>query len=309
MAQRLFVFLQMEFPWVLGPAEGRYLLREQAGGEPHRVVVFDALSTGRAGTREAATGRPSMIARLGGRAGAGAPASPAPAEVTTSRATVIDPISLSAESQARAWLDGIDVEHELLAATAVVNRVLHFHRIASADAYVNEVSPAQAIVRRAGWGEGEQVAGGRWLHARELPWAASARRTGGRLRGGGRARSSALRPQERLAQLLGARGTTLVCEELALRARLDLDQGRSRHAAVELDSALSMAVSELRGEGRPDLAIRVAELEQLHAGVAEQARAALPGAASTPDVDVLRHALERLEAALRARSATGFARS
>ena len=39
----------------------------------------------------------------------------------------------------------------------------------SADPYVHEVSPAQALVIRAGWGEGEQVADGRWLHARELP--------------------------------------------------------------------------------------------------------------------------------------------
>ena len=73
----------------------------------------------------------------------------------------------------------------------------------------------------AGWGEGEQVADGRWLHARELP--ARARAGAARAR---RDRSAALRPQERLAALLGGRSTALLCEELTLRARLDLDQGR-----------------------------------------------------------------------------------
>jgi len=109
-------------------------------------------------------------------------------------------------------------------------------------------------------------------------------------------------------QLLGARGAALLCEELALRTRLDLDQRRFAHAALELDSALSMAVHEFRGENRQDLAIRLAELEQLHVGVAELAAAVLASVQATPDVDMLTHALERLEAALRARSVGGFSR-
>ncbi len=107
-----------------------------------------------------------------------------------------------------------------------------------------------------------------------------------------------------------------------------------------------MAIGELRVEDRQDLAIRIAELEQLRTGVALQARAAIrhssgtqtaAGATevrdSTPatgrpdtsatdpsdaaaepeeeiatelDEEVVRHALKRLEAALRARTATGF---
>ena len=89
----------------------------------------------------------------------------------TARATIIDPVSLSAESQARAWLAGLEGELEVSAATAVLNRVVHAHRIASADPYAHEVSPEQALVIRAGWGDGEQVADGRWLHAQELIWA------------------------------------------------------------------------------------------------------------------------------------------
>ena len=65
-----------------------------------------------------------------------------------------------------------------------------------------------------------------------------------------RERNAALRPQERLAELLGARESGLVCEELALRARLDLDHGRTAHAAVGLSGALGAALAELRAEGR-----------------------------------------------------------
>ncbi len=310
MPQRLFIFIQMEFPWALGPADGRYLLRLPADGEPERVVVIGTLAAARSvdARRDAGGGRPSIFGRRSPR-DRDVAETPEPTPVTTTRVTVIDPISLSAEQQARAWLEDFDRERDVLAAVGVVNRVLHAHRIASADPYVHEVSPTQALVIRAGWGEGEQVAGGRWLHARELPWHSHGRR--GRPR---RDRTAVLRPQERLAALLGGRGEMLVCEELTLRARLDLDQDRLAHAAVELDDALTCAVRELRAEGRQDLAIRIAELDELHTGVAEQAHRARTDIATREpgekmlelDDATLSHALGRLEAALRARTALGL---
>ena len=223
--------------------------------------------------------------------------------MSTARATVIDPVSLSAESQARAWLTELDREREVLAATRTLNRVLHAHRIAAADPYVHEVSPVQALVIRAGWGEGEQVADGTWLHARELDWRPGRRGGSRRLRGD---RSAVLRPQERLAALLGGRAQTLLCEELTLRARVDLDHGRLAHAAVQLADAYAAALPELRAEERQDLALRLDELEQLGPQVEEQRRAALAGGDTKPDQDALAHALGRLEAALRARTAPGF---
>jgi hypothetical protein len=300
-AKQLFVFVQMEFPWVLGPADGRYLLRTQEGGEPEHVIVLETLASG----RERSARRPSRLTRRGG---AQVPPEPEPEPVGTTRVTVIDPISLSAENQARAWLEGIEDEREAQTTGAVINRILYYYRIAAAHPYVHEVSPGQALVIRAGWGEGEQVAGGRWLYARELTLKLRPVATGavGRGRARGRAVSLALRPQERFAELLGAKDRTLVCEELALRARVDLDQGRPRHAVLELERALVLAPRELRAEARQDLSIRIAELEQLHAGVGKQAAAVLATPASEPDVELLTHALERLEAALRARSATGF---
>jgi hypothetical protein len=301
--QRLFIFVQMEFPWILGPPDGRYLLRAERDGEQERVVVLDTLAAAR--LRDAREGKSLRGTRLRRPSRTETAPEPQPESVSTTRVTVIDPISLSAENQACAWLEDFDGERDVLAAVAVVNRVLYSHRIASADPHVHEVSPEQALAIRAGWGEGEQVADGRWLHAHLLSWKRRGRGADKSLRGG-RSHSLALRPQERLAELLGARGQALVCEELTLRARLDLDHGRVRLAALELDRALALASAELRAEARPDLAIRIAELEQLHAGVVEQAAGALAHDAAEPDVETLTHALERMEAALRARSAAGF---
>jgi len=307
MAQRLFVFLQLEFPWALGPANGRYLLRGEPEADAEHVIVFDTLAARRAG---AARGKPiggplGWALRRLGLADRPRPASPEPATVSTTRVTIIDPISLSAEHQARAWLDDLDSEHYVEDGITVLNRVLALHRIASADPYLHEVSAAQAIVMRAGWGEGEQVADGRWLHAREIAARPTGRHRRPRRVGGSKERTAVLRPQERLAALLSARTTSLLCEELVLRARLDLDQGRLVPAALELRSALRVALAELATERRQDLALRLAELEQLTAGVDAQAEAALEGRTEL-DEEIVSHALERLEAALRARTAPGF---
>ncbi len=306
MPQQLFVFIQLEFPWALGPADGRYLIRDSEDGEPLRVVVLGTLQAGHqplAGAR--VRRRRGPLEQLRARTRQVAP-EPPPEPVATTRVTVIDPISLAAENQARAWLAELDRDREVGAAAAAINRVVHAHRVAAADPYVHEVSPAQALVIRAGWGEGEQVADGRWLHARALPWSGGHgpgfATTVGSRRPARRDRSWALRPQERLAALLGARNPELLCEELTLRARQDLDHGRVAHAALELERAFALAVTELHAERRQDLAIRIAELEQLSPGVQEQAQAA---PSSAPDAEILAHALGRLEAALRARTAAG----
>jgi hypothetical protein len=314
MPARLFTFVQMELPWELGPADGRYLLRKPLGpegNEPQHVLVLGTVGAERRGL-------------LGGRSRMRR-TDPEPAPVPVTRATVVDPIPLSAESQARAWLDQLDPEREALAATEVLNRVLFAHRIASAMAHIHEVSPHQALIVRAGFGEGEQVADGLWTDARELRLS---RRRAGR-------RATVLRPQERLAVLLSGRGAPLLCEELVLRARLDLDAGRLALAAVELDRAYAAALAELPGEQRGDLRERIAEIEGLRAGVRRCAHTVLPegatseeaageradpaarqageprvqtesSASTEPDEQAVRHGLERLEATLRARTALGF---
>jgi hypothetical protein len=299
MPSQLFVFIQLEFPWALGPSDGRYLLRAGPEAEPERVLVLGTLSDGSSPARREPRGK-ALLNRLAAR-GLLEPAPPEPPPVTRTRVTVIDPIPLSAEAQARAWLADLDTEHDVLAAAEVLNHTLQMHRIAAADAYVHEVSPAQALVIRAGWGEGEQVADGRWLHAQQLTWSPGGRRAAR----GRRGRASVLRPQERLAALLGGRSNALACEELTLRARLDLDHDRARLAVLELDQALTLAVTELRAEQRQDLLIRIAELEQLAPAIAVQAGQARGGAGAELDEEAVEHALGRLEASLRARTASG----
>jgi hypothetical protein len=297
-AARLFLFVQMELPWELGPPDGRYLLRVQVEhtarpprkgaeadthGEPERVVILETI------------GAAPRRGRIGARRRPPVEPEPEPTKVAVTRATVIDPVPVSAERQARAWLAGLDPEQEAKATAGTLNRVLYTHRIAAADPYVRELSPAQALAIRAGWGEGEQVAYGQWAHAREL------RLGGHRSR---RRRGAALHAQERMTKLLGARERTLLCEELALRARLDLDHGRLALAAFELDRAYAAALVELPAEERPNLTARIAELEQLRPGVTAAADTA--GTAPTqPAVETINHALARLEAALRARTAFG----
>jgi hypothetical protein len=298
MSDRLFLFMQFEFPWELGPPDGRYLLRAKEGADPERVIVIGTVGAQR---RAPARGQLLSAATRSRTRRRPAPAEPEPAPVATARATLVDPVSVSVERQARAWLSDLDGEREIRAAAAVLNRVLHLHRIAAADPYVHEISPDQALVIRAGWGEGEQVADGLWLHADELPWRGPAgvrkKRIGDR--------AAALRPQERLAELLGGRGAMLLCEDFVLRARLDLDNERLAHAAIELRGAYAAALAELPAERREDLAIRIAELDKLRGGVDGQARAALAGAGEL-DAEVVGHALGRLEATLRARTAPGF---
>jgi hypothetical protein len=222
-------------------------------------------------------------------------ASPAPAPVTTSRVTLVTAQPLDGVDVAERWLrDAGDAEAD--AAVAVLNRVLHMHRAATADPHVREVRREQAVVVRVGFGEGEQVAEGRWRRALELPAARTSLR-----------RTAALRPQERLAALLGGRDAVLACEELVLRAHQDLDAGRRREAAVQLDAALRAALAELEPWApRGDLAERLAELRALQGGVQAAAAAALEGGVDDDAHEAVRHALGRLEAALRARTALGF---
>jgi hypothetical protein len=228
-------------------------------------------------------------------------AAPDPAPVSIARVTLVGAQRFADLRAAERWLrDATDrrehAEERAREAVAVLNRVLHLHRAATADRHVREVDADQALVVRLGIGEGEQVAEGKWLRAVEPPLPRAVRR-----------REAALRPQERLAALLGARDAALACEELALRAREDVDAGRRREAALQLDVALTAALAELEPWApRGDLAARIEELRVLRPAVQAAARAALEGGVDDDEDAAVRHALERLEAALRARTALGF---
>jgi hypothetical protein len=235
---------------------------------------------------------------LGRRRAREAAPEPEPTPVTTGRATVVGVSPLGDEAAAGRWLAGADLDDEADGFTHVLNRVLQAQRVAAADPFVREVATDQALVLRVGFGDGDRVAEGRWVQARELPPGAAGRRV--------ERRAAALRPQERVAALLGGRDVPLACEELVLRARLDVDRGRDREAALQARAALDAATAELAAwRARADLEGRLAELETLREPVAAAAAAALRGGLQDTEVQAVEHAVGRIEAALRARTAVG----
>jgi hypothetical protein len=272
--------VQWEFAGQIGPEAGRYVIRRYAGDDARHVVVIGDLEAPR--RRRLARGR----AR---RAAPGA----APGAVEVTRATVIttDPLP---EDGATAWLEAAvrDDEATVGDALALLNRTIHGHRLAAMDPYISEVRAGQALATRIGYGSGEQVAEGDWEAARELPPVKPSR-------------SMLLQPQQRLAALLSGRDVALACEELALRARIDLDQGRGREAALQLSAALGAALAELEGwRATEAVATRLDELQRHREPVDRAASAAREGGLQAEHSDAVEAALERLEATLRARTAS-----
>jgi len=244
-------------------------VRRYAGDEAQHVVVIGGLEAPRR-TRRA---RP-------------ADAEAKPVDVTSATVIWADPLE-----DEEAWVRSAG--ERVAPALAVLNRALHARRIAAADPYASEVALRHALVTRVGYGTGEQVAEGRWSAARDLPPERAKI-----------ARESALRPQERFAALLSGRDAALASELLALRARLDLQQGRDREAALQLDAALRAAIAELEGWRELDgMPARLDELVGLAADVGAAASAARAGALDEAGRGVVERALGRLEAALRARTA------
>ena len=165
--------------------------------------------------------------------------------VPVTRVTVIDAEAVEDE-QAAAWLRGAEAGEPTTLA-----QLLAAYRVASADPFTPDADPTRATALRVGYGSGEEVAEGRWTAMRELP---IPERPQPRKR-------SKHRPADRLAALLAGRDAVLACEELALRARADLDRGREREAALQLEAALSAAVAELAGwVSHGDLDARLGEL-------------------------------------------------
>jgi hypothetical protein len=202
-----------------------------------------------------------------------------PEPVPTVRATVTRPSAFASAQDAAGWLSELRAneeltEAELAAAVGVLNRALFARRLATADPYLAEVSVERALVARVGYGEGDAVADGRYAEALELP------RPGAR-----RVKRSMEAPDERFAALLGAREQPLVAEELVLRARMDLDAGRTREAALQARVALE--------------ALGDSSLAQLRPGVAAAANAALTADLDEAALQAVTEAVTAMEAALR----------
>ena len=217
---------------------------------------------------------------------------PEPEPVATGRGTLIDVATpLASSREADAWLAGAG-EDELQRDVRILNWALYCFRLVTADSYRAPFARDQALVARLGYGMGEEVADGMWTRARELVEPVHRQR-----------RVKVLAPQARLAAVLAGRDRPLVCEELVLRTRLDLDQGREREAALQLLIALDAALAELPGDpSAAALAERLDELRAERDRVAEAAQAALAGPLEAPERETVEFVTGRLEAVLRARS-------
>lgn len=264
MAQ-LFGFVQFEFTHAIGPHAGRYVVahddhldadgaarrlddptrREQLTGVTMRPGGADVLAV------TVLAGTPARAPRLRRRAKeAPAEADGAP-EVPLLRASYVraaDP--LGDRAAADAVLDAIAAEedHQLDwvdDGLAVVNRAIRAYRAGARDPYVTEVARRDARVVRIGYGTTEEVADGRWTRAIVLPPAVGAKAS----------REERLAPSETTADVLARRGSVLEAEDVLLRAWVDLDHGRLRAAALQVQAAARLLAVELAGiaDERTDL--------------------------------------------------------
>jgi hypothetical protein len=269
--------------------DGRYLARrDEEGASDESVLVVQTLG---------APPPPARRRRRARRAQPGADPSPLPlARVTAVRAFA----AFAGEEDAARWLDEAteaeDTADVLVAeGIALLNRALHVHAVSGADPHAHELTAERAVAVRIGYGDGEEVADGRFTAAREVDvWASGASRR--------RQRQEDLRPQERVAAVLGGRERVDVCETLLLRARADLDAGRRREAALQLRVGLEALLVELKGaladSGHEQ---DIGALSSRRGEAGEAANAALGGDLSAAQTEAVTELLQACERVLRRR--------
>jgi hypothetical protein len=209
-----------------------------------------------------------------------------PEAVPTTRTTIVRATPFSGDEEAAEWLAGVDVDEELAAAVAVLNRALHAHRVARADPYATEVSTERALVARIGYGSGDELADGRFGEAREIP-----------AEGRKRARRSMEAPEERFAALLGGREEVLPAEELVLRARTDLNAGRLAEAALQARVAIEALLAARVAS--PDSGAAGGSLAAHRETIGAAANAALSGEMPGDSAASLEEAVAAMELALK----------
>jgi hypothetical protein len=229
--------------------------------------------------------RPSRRPR---RAAAGASE---PEPIAIARVTVVPADGFADEPQAKLWLEDVCKdeqrrEDEVEAALRSVNRAIQAHRVSTADPYLHEVSRAQALQARLGYGSGDELVEGRWQAASVLPPPR-----------GRRGRRQMLAPQEEVAGILSGRSLAYPSEDLALRARLDLEQGRPVAAALQLRAAVDALEMELQGGDRERISLPPEQI----ASARDLAAQALRGALADGQASAVAEVLEELERTLRRR--------
>jgi hypothetical protein len=268
---------------MLGPPDGRYLVRGGPDGTPQSVIALKTL------------GAPER--RLLGRRRPRKVGAAEPEPVPTTRVTMIAAEPFASELEAEAWLAALKRDRDALLeearlGAAELNRMLRAHRAAATDPWASaEVSPAHALVARVGYGVGDLVAEGRFDDALELPRT----EVGGLSRA---RRGDTIGPGERLAAILSGRDQLLASEELVLRARADVEAHRPREAALQARIALEALLAELPADADPE-----GDLAAARGEIGAAANAALHGDPPEHLQAAVRDAVTRMERALRRRPA------
>jgi hypothetical protein len=269
--------VQFDFPGSLGVPDGRYLAREGSGEEGQRVLVIETQGAAPPARRRR---RPKQMKSNG-----------EPDALPLTRVTAVraqEPFDSAAN--ASRWLEETiasedSIEAAIAEALGLLNRALHANTVASADPLGAELNAERAITACIGYGSGKEVAAGRFTEAKVLdPRSPSSRR---------KRRDDELRPQERLAAILGGREQVDACETLLLRARVDLDAGRHREAALQLRIALEALLVELDGAlADPGHEEDMGELRGRRGEAGDAANAALKGEL---DLETKRQVIELTE--------------
>lgn len=268
-------------------ADGRYLSRANGPDGEESVLVLQRVGAPAAGRRRR---RPRRVE-----------AGDEPATVTLTRATAIRAFApLADEAEAARWLDEACEAEDTVdvlvdEGLALLNRALHAQAVAAASPRANSELGAETAERTlVGYGSGEEVAAGRFRDAHAVdPGPRVSRRS---------RREEELRPQERVAALLGGREQLDACETLLLRARADLDAGRDREAALQLRVGLEALLVELKGAlADPGHEEDMGTLTGRKGEAGEAANAALAGGLSAEQRSRVEELLRLCERVLRRR--------
>ncbi|MDQ2675255.1 MAG: hypothetical protein M3Y34_00470, partial [Actinomycetota bacterium] len=272
----------------LGIADGRYPVRETSGepseAETPLVLVAETLGAPAAARRRRKPKRRDAMAD-------------GPAEVPVTRLMVV--FATEIEGDGEAWLEQVrrseeDQDAIVDRGLACIRRAVGARRVSAFDPSLADPTLDTALAVRIGFGEGDLLVERGWEQAVEVP------RDGRR-----RSRSELLRPQERMAALLGLRQPRLACEELLIRARADADAGRQRELALQMRVALEALLAERDAFGAHGQAEDLAFLDSRRALTGAAANEALSGPLGPDRVEEVTETLAVCERVLRRRAAHG----
>lgn len=226
--------------------------------------------------------------------------SDSPVSVTVSVVTVVradEPFG--SENEADEWLrrvDDSDHTDDLLEdAVATLDRARAADAAASGIPFGTRTRIDGMLTARIGYGEGDQVASGRYLEALEI----DARGGTGGVR---RERAARTRPLARTAAILGARERAAACEIILPRVRLDLDNGNVHAAALAIEPAVEATIAELEfALEDPDHEKDLDLLEEQLPGLSGIAARSIAGETDPADAERIETALGIAERVIRRR--------